>query len=108
MKLEVRFRGLTPTRAQRQHTAQRLRLHLGRFSGALGEVVARVTDVNGPKGGVDLQVQLNAFGPGLRPVTVTELGEGLEATVELASARLSRALRRELERGREHVRHFPR
>jgi putative sigma-54 modulation protein len=108
MKLEVRFRGLTPTHAQREHTTQRLRLHLGRFSGALRVVFARITDVNGPKDGVDLQVQLSVYGPGLEPVVVTELGEGLEATVELASARLSRALRRELERGREHLRQSPR
>lgn len=101
MKIEVRFRGLTPTRAQREHTTQRLRLHLGRFSGALGSVVARVTDVNGPKGGVDLQVQLNVSGPGLGVVTVTELGEGLEATLDVACGRLTRALRRELERSRE-------
>ena len=79
----------------------RLRFALGRFNGSIGRVKATLADANGPRGGLDKQVQLEA---GLLPrgrAIVEVVDNDMEAAVSRAAERLARRVRDVLERRRD-------
>ncbi len=100
MKVDVRFRGIQASDALREHALRRVHFQLSRFDGAVGSVVVRIGDVNGPKGGVDKRCQVAVRGPALGSVTLEELGSDAYAAVGAAVDRAARAVGRELERAR--------
>jgi ribosome hibernation promoting factor len=100
MKIEVRFRSLEPSDALRDHAVRRIRCHLSRFGHEISSVLVRISDVNGPKGGVDKQCQVTARGRRLSGVIVDDLSGDAYSAIDMAVARVSRALGRELERVR--------
>ncbi len=86
----------------REYIERRLRFALGRFSTAVGNVTARVTDANGPRGGSDkhclIVVKLRAAGS--KPITVEDTDTDLRAAVTRASNRAGRCVARAIERRR--------
>jgi ribosomal subunit interface protein len=97
MRLDIRGRHLRLTLALQQHVTRRLRFALGRFDGSLRRVVVRVSDVNGPRGGVDkvCRVHLDVAG---RPITIDERDQDLYAAIDRAAERAGRATERTLSR----------
>jgi len=53
MKIDIRFRDLDASNALKNHATRRLQFGLRRFGHAINGVTLRVSDVNGPRGGVD-------------------------------------------------------
>ena len=104
MKIELRFRGLEPSEALRSHAARRIHFQLSRFNGQIASVSIRLSDTNGPKGGVDKHCRVVVRGPVLSQVTVDENGADPHAVLGAALERASHAVGRELERMRA-VRH---
>lgn len=100
MKIQIRFRGFKGSAALRAHVLRRVEFQLSRFGHQLKSVVVRVADINGPKGGLDMQCQVTAFGPRIGTSTLAELSGNAYTAVDLAVDRLSRAIARELERNR--------
>lgn len=100
MKVEVRFRALDASESLREHIIERVQFQLGRFGHELRTVVARIGDINGPRGGVDKRCQLSARGPRLGTVSVEVVTPDAWSAADAAIERLSRALGRELERSR--------
>ena len=101
MKIAVRFLGLPPSEALREHSERQALLHLGRFGHDLRSVDIRIRDVNGPKGGADKQCQVFATGPRLGFSTLQELSEDAYQAVNAAMVRLARTVARGLERARD-------
>lgn len=71
-------------------------------SASLAPVAKRLTraevhirDVNGPKGGEDIQVTIEARPEGLRPMAVNETGQEVRAVVKSAADTLRRRLESE-------------
>ena len=110
MKIDVRFRGLEPSDALREHAVRRAHFHLSRFGQEISSVVVRIGDVNGPRGGVDKRCQITVRGPRIGASTLDELGTDVGAALDVALDRTARAVGRELERTREskHTRPSPR
>ena len=79
---------------------RRLRLTLGRFVGSINRVTVRLTDINGPKGGIDKEclivVKLRKGGE----VVVQGIGKNCSATLHYCADRIGRAVGRELSRNR--------
>jgi putative sigma-54 modulation protein len=100
MKTEVRFRGLEPSDALRDHAAQRIHSHLSRFSNEVTNVLVRISDVNGPKGGLDKRCQVTVRGSRFGSATVDELSGDAYSAVDMAAERIGRSIGRELERVR--------
>jgi putative sigma-54 modulation protein len=100
MKIDVRFRGLKRSDALRDHAVRRIHSHLRRFGHEISSVVVRISDVNGPKGGVDKQCQVTVRGRRLSGVIVDDLRGDAYSAVDMAVERVSRRVGRDLERVR--------
>ena len=73
MKIAIRFLGLPPSPALREHSEHEARFHLGRFDRDLDAVEIRVRDVNGPRGGEDMECKVSAKGPRVGFTAIAEL-----------------------------------
>lgn len=60
MSVQVRIRELDLTEAIRAYVDRKLHASLGRFAGSLGDIQVTLTDVNGPRGGVDKACRISA------------------------------------------------
>lgn len=101
MKIEVRCRGMMTSQALREHVERRIHFGLSRFAGAVDTVLVRLSDTNGPRGGVDKRCQVAVRGPALPAITIEHLSDDAYAAVDQAVERAARAVRREHERVRE-------
>jgi ribosome-associated translation inhibitor RaiA len=101
MKIAIRFLGLPPSEALREHSERQALAHLGRFGQDLSSIAIHIRDVNGPKGGEDMQCQVFARGPRLGFSTLAELSGDAYQAVNAAMARLARTVARGLERARD-------
>lgn len=97
MRLDIRGRHLPLTPAIHAHVARRLHFALGRFGASLARVAVRVTDVNGPRGGVDKRCQILVDAPGRR-ITIDEVDRDLYVAIDRAAERAGRATERALAR----------
>jgi len=100
MMIQIRFRGLASSEFLRAYIVRRLQGHLRRLGTALRSVVVRLSDVNGPKGGVDKRCHVMLVRAGQPPVTVEELGADAYAAVDVAVERAALAASRGMSRAR--------
>ncbi|MFO0745851.1 MAG: HPF/RaiA family ribosome-associated protein [Myxococcota bacterium] len=116
MRLFVRFRGLArPSTAApeavpdglRAHAERRAGFSLSRFADALGSVVIRLEDQNGPKGGVDKRCRVEVRGPSIGTVVVEDVASRWTAAIDRALAAAGRATARAVARLRSDVRALP-
>ena len=83
------------------HRAERqLRLSLSRFIGAVSRVRVTFFDVNGPKGGLDKRCRITAKMKTAGQMVVQDNGHDYTEALSLCLDKLTRALRREVERRR--------
>ncbi len=100
MQLDIRGRGFPLTEALRAHCERRLSFALARFGPRLGRVGVRLSDVNGPRGGVDKRCQVKLPLAKGRTLTVQSSDADLYAAIDRAADRAAQAVSRELERER--------
>jgi ribosomal subunit interface protein len=99
--MQIETRGnveLSP--ALEQYVQRRFQVALRRFDKRLPLVVVRLTDVNGPKGGVDKRCHVTLPMPPSTPILVEEHHADLYTAIDFAAERVSRAVTRELGRRR--------
>ena len=99
MKIDVRARALQLTAAEREAVARRLVLALGRFEGTLSSVLARLEDINGPRGGEDLRCSLELRSRRLGRIRA----EAVAVTVPEAVARAAEVASRSVARGLDRM-----
>lgn len=100
MRLGIVARGIALTEAIRQYTHRRLKTALGRYRAALESVHVCLTDVNGPRGGIDKHCVVEVRGPALVPIVVRERDADLYAAIDRAAERVDRTVARRLSRNR--------
>jgi len=71
-----------------------------RLGAALSTIVVRLSDVNGPKGGVDKRCQITLVRAGQPPITIEELNTDAYAAVDGAVERASRTAVKGMARAR--------
>jgi ribosome-associated translation inhibitor RaiA len=98
MKLELRTRGVELTEQLRNHVELRLRFALTRFGERLSRVYVLIADVNGPKGGRDIQCKVRAELASHGEVLIREVNEDPFAAVARATDRAAFAVSRQLKR----------
>jgi len=90
MSIEIQSSGFTLTPAIRNWTERRLRLALG----SLGDYVLRsaihLSDVNGPRGGIDKRCTVRLTLPGQPAVVVAQQSDDLYLAIDLACDRAGR------------------
>src|SRR4051812_22926701 len=82
----------------KDHIECRLRFVLGRFAARIHRMTVRLTDVNGPRGGLHERCRIAVALVPRGMVMVEGAGDDPFALVTDAAKRLGRAVRRELER----------
>jgi putative sigma-54 modulation protein len=100
MKIEVRSSNLPISDALRAHVARRLDFAIRRFAARVEEVVVRLVDVNGPKGGPDKRCRIIARLTPERSVVVEATDADAYMAVTQAAIRLDERVSRAITRRR--------
>ncbi len=101
MRLYIRTKNVRLSEEWHDYLHARLAFALARFDHRILDITASLTDLNGPKGGVDKQCRLVVR---LRPrgkVTIEQSASDFVAAIALAANRASYAVRRALTRRRD-------
>lgn len=106
MKIDIKSQGFTLTEALRVQAERRVRFALGAAGGRVRNVVMRLADENGPRGGVDKRCTIRANLPGAPPVVIEHQESDLYVAIDRAADRAARAVSRRLERSTSWRRGF--
>lgn len=98
MQIDIRAEGFELTAALHSHAQRRLDFALLRFRTHLATVCMRLTDDNGPRGGIDKRCMVHVRLPGLPPVVINELSEDLYVAIDRATERTGNTVARRLAR----------
>lgn len=101
----VRVFGAALDDEERAYVARKLGMKLGKFATSIERVSVRVTDVNGPRGGVDQQCRVKVVLSGLPSVIVERRHATKEAAIDTALRAAEESVRRVVGRRREKPRH---
>jgi hypothetical protein len=84
----------------RDAIARKLGNRLGRFASSIERVTVRLSDVNGPKGGVDHRCVIKVVLSGLPSVVVERTDSALQRAINSAISAAGQAVRRSVQRRR--------
>ena len=84
MKPVIIAKGLKASRVLRDYAARRLDFALNRMQHNIRAVTVRISDKNGPKGGIDKRCLIKLSVPGLPDIVVAETGDNLIAAIDRA------------------------
>lgn len=100
MKLEVRAHRGKVGATLRHHVERQLRFALGRFSQQINAVRVQISDLNGPRGGVDQHCRVEVSLVSGGQLIVEDTQSYLYAAISRAAERVGRAVARQLSRQR--------
>ena len=106
MQLDVQSRGFSLSESLRNYCERRLRFALGPASGRLRSVAVRLSDVNGPRGGVDKRCVIRTTVSGSPPVVISQCETDIYVAIDRAADRMARAVTRRVQRAWRERRHF--
>jgi len=104
MRIEVRGHGFEIERELSGYAERRLLFALTRFSRRIEVIRARLSDMNGPRGGVDKECRLAAVVAPVGEILVVERDADMRAAIDLGADRLARAVARKVGRRRSRPR----
>ena len=104
MTISVRGYGIDVSPEVGELVERRLSFALSRFGGRVRAVSISLTDLNGPRGGIDKRCSMQARLTPRGTVRVEDTDSELPAAVDRAATRLARAVARALERRRDGAR----
>jgi fatty acid/phospholipid biosynthesis enzyme len=84
----------------REDVARKLGMRLGKFASSIERVTVRLSDVNGPKGGVDHKCLIKVVLSGLPSVVVERRDSALQRAVNSAIGAAAQAVRQSVQRRR--------
>lgn len=102
MEIKALSRNVSLTGAQSEFIERRVQFALGRFASELRTVEVTLTDVNGPKGGIDVLCRIKVILKGSGEVLVGGTDVSVEVVVANVVDRAARSLARMLDRQRDH------
>ena len=94
MNLFVRSSNVALSQPIRTYIDRRVRMVMGRFGRKIARVSVRISDVNGPRGGVDKLCRIEARFWGRIPVVVEDVAADLPQAIDRAIRRMGRAAAR--------------
>jgi len=104
MELQVQARQFHLSDELREHVERRINFALGHFDHRVSRVAVSLSDVNGPKGGVDKQCQILVHLRRGNAVKIQDVDADFGSVIDRAADRAGRAVARRLERRRERKR----
>lgn len=107
MQVTIHGQGVGISEPLEAHAERRVGFAVGRFRERVELVEIQLADVNGPRGGEDLECRLLVRIPGQPSVVVRATGIDAYATVDRAAAKASMAIARHFGRRRAISRRAP-
>ncbi len=107
MQIKIQARSFSLTSALKSHIHRRLRFALTSGSNHIQQVMVRLSDINGPRGGRDKCCQIQVVLEGMPSVVIEDTKSDLYAAISRATDRASRAVMRTLRRRQSRRRHGP-
>ena len=104
MHMTIQTNGFQMTSALRAYTEQRLATALGWARHHMRRLAVSLSDINGPRGGVDKRCRIQVQLGGGREVIVDDVDANLYAAIDRAVDRADRAVVKKVERTRQFVR----
>ncbi|MBV1776509.1 HPF/RaiA family ribosome-associated protein [Burkholderiaceae bacterium DAT-1] len=101
MKTDIKARNFPLTEALLQHVERRLNFALGRLDTHIHKVTVRLSDINGPRGGIDKHCHIQVSLHHLPDVIIEDREADLFNAINRASERASRTVKRKLGRQRQ-------
>lgn len=98
MKLNINFRNTAGRGEVINHIDKRLSFAFSRTRHAIASTSVTITDVNGPKGGVDMMCQIIVQPIGLKRIVIADRRENVRQAIDRCIARASQSLDRKLKR----------
>ncbi len=103
--MQVLFESRDPQGASvRPFAERRVRFALRRLSWLVPRAKVQLSDVNGPRGGIDKRCSIELDAAGAQPVLVTALARDWRAAIDDAVSRAARTLMRVWRRGKDKER----
>ena len=100
MRLTIQATGFQLTQALRTHTELRVATALGWASEHIRQLHVFLSDINGPRGGVDKRCRLQVVLGSGREVIIEDLEADLYVAINRATDRADRAVVRQIQRSR--------
>jgi ribosome-associated translation inhibitor RaiA len=100
MKITVRTRDLDWNENLQKLVERRIAYAVDRHSTRISSISVCISDLNGPRGGVDKLCQMSADVRGIGTLLITETGSNLLQAISNAAGRLGFRVRRSIERRR--------
>ena len=107
MQIEIRAHGFTTTEALREHVTKRLRHAFSSSADRISRIMVRLSDINGPRGGVDKRCQIQVRMAALADVVIEDTEADLYVAIDRAAERANRTATRHLARQRRPLRGAP-
>ena len=101
MNLQIQAQDFSLTAGLRQHVATRLAYALNHGRDIVSRIVVRLSDVNGPRGGMDKCCGIEVRLKGAPALIVEDTQADLYVAIDRASERIGRTLDRRLARQRD-------
>jgi ribosome hibernation promoting factor len=105
MQIDIQARHFSLTGALRNHAERRLRFALTCCKDHIQRVVMRLSDTNGPRGGVDKHCHLQVVLAGLPDVVIEDTEADLYVAINRATDRAGRTLTRKINRQQRLLKH---
>lgn len=103
MQLDIQTNGFSLTDSLRSYTTLRMKFALERNDNHVMSVKVRLSDINGPRGGIDKRCQIDLVVAGQNDIVIEDTETNLYVAIDRASDRCARTLARHLERSREFL-----
>lgn len=100
MRIRILDGPIKTTDAQQQHIERKIGGAAARLAELDFVIDVRLTDLNGPRGGVDKSVSIVLTPPGLAPIRVEEKAAEYYAAIDAAAATLKHTIARELDKAK--------
>ena len=98
MRVDIVGRSLSLSDSHREYIHRRIEFAFARSAHSINVIAVMLTDVNGPKGGVDVQCKLVISIPGLDHLVVSDTQTDIHQAVDSAVARASQSLIKRVKR----------
>lgn len=107
MEIVIRARHIDWNEELRRHVERSIDFAIDRHKRRIDWVSVYLSDLNGPRGGVDKVCQITADIRGARPITIIEKGDDIQAVINQAARRLGYRVGRRADRQRiSHQREY--
>jgi putative sigma-54 modulation protein len=102
MRIHIQSSGFELTEGIREHVLRRVRFSTSHIADHIRRITIHLSDINGPRGGLDKRCRLSVTMEKLAEVVVEDTESDLYLAIDRATDRAARTVTRNIDRARSH------